>query len=95
MRKRSAPGTIELLLTSPLTDLQIVIGKFLGGLVLYARDAGASRWSTWRFCSPSATPSGARSPPAYLGLLLMGGCFLSLGLFVSSLTKQPDRRRAW
>ena len=32
--KRS--GTIELLLTSPLTDLQIVMGKFLGGLVLYA-----------------------------------------------------------
>ena len=32
--KRS--GTIELLLTSPLTDLQIVVGKFLGGLVLYA-----------------------------------------------------------
>ena len=31
--KRS--GTIELLLTSPLTDVQIVIGKFLGGLVLY------------------------------------------------------------
>ena len=31
--KRS--GTIELLLTSPLTDLQIVMGKFLGGLVLY------------------------------------------------------------
>src|SRR6187401_3722449 len=32
--KRS--GTIELLLTSPLTDLQIVVGKFLGGLALYA-----------------------------------------------------------
>src|ERR671924_525147 len=32
--KRS--GTIELLMTSPLTDLQIVLGKFLGGLTLYA-----------------------------------------------------------
>src|SRR5687768_13536982 len=31
--KRS--GTIELLLTSPLTDFQIVMGKFLGALVLY------------------------------------------------------------
>ena len=32
--KRS--GTIELLLTSPLTDFQIVIGKFLGAMALYA-----------------------------------------------------------
>ena len=36
--KRS--GTIELLLTSPLTDFQIILGKFLGALALYARDAG-------------------------------------------------------
>ena len=32
--KRS--GTIELLLTSPLTDFQIIMGKFLGAMVLYA-----------------------------------------------------------
>ena len=35
--KRS--GTIELLLTSPLTDFQIIMGKFLGAMALYARDA--------------------------------------------------------
>ncbi len=35
--KRS--GTIELLLTSPITDVQIILGKFLGALALYARDA--------------------------------------------------------
>ena len=35
--KRS--GTIELLLTSPLTDFQIILGKFLGALALYAVDA--------------------------------------------------------
>ena len=32
--KRS--GTIELLLTSPITDFQIIVGKFLGALTLYA-----------------------------------------------------------
>ena len=32
--KRS--GTIELLLTSPLTDMQIILGKFLGAMALYA-----------------------------------------------------------
>ena len=39
--KRS--GTIELLLTSPLTDFQIILGKFLGAMALYARDAARSR----------------------------------------------------
>jgi len=82
--KRS--GTIELLLTSPLTDFQIVMGKLIGALVLYAAMLGLTLVhiaflfifgnAEWR---PVAT--------GYLGVLLMGGCFLSLGLFVSSLTK--------
>lgn len=79
-------GTIELLLTSPLTDVQIILGKFLGALALYALMLavtfvhmavlfayGAPEWK------PLAT--------AYLGLLLLGGCFLSVGLFISSMTK--------
>ncbi len=83
--KRS--GTIELLLTSPLTDLQIVLGKFLGGLVAvrgHARgDAGPHGISVLRSGNPEWRPV----LTGYLGLLLMGGCFLSLGLFVSSLTR--------
>jgi ABC-2 type transport system permease protein len=82
--KRS--GTIELLLTSPLTDWQIIIGKYLGALTLYAVMLlvtvvhvgllffyGEPEWRT--------VVSG------YLGMLLMGGAFLSLGLFISSTTK--------
>ncbi len=81
--KRS--GTIELLLTSPLTDLQIVTGKFLGGLVLYAGMLAVTLvhmgFLFW-FGNPEWRPVAT----GYLGLLLMGGCFLSLGLFISSLT---------
>jgi ABC-2 type transport system permease protein len=82
--KRS--GTIELLLTSPLSDLQIIMGKFLGAMGLYAVMLlvtvphiallfiyGNPEWK------PILT--------AYLGLLLLGGCFISLGLLISSLTK--------
>src|SRR5262245_16962971 len=82
--KRS--GTIELLLTSPLSDLQIIMGKFLAAMGLYLVMLlvtlphiallfiyGNPEWK------PIAT--------AYLGLLLLGGCFISLGLFISSLTK--------
>ncbi len=82
--KRS--GTIELLLTSPLTDVQIVLGKFLGALVLYATMLAVTlvhMGFLFAFGNPEWRPVAA----SYLGMLLMGGCFLSLGLFVSSLTK--------
>jgi ABC-2 type transport system permease protein len=82
--KRS--GTIELLLTSPVTDVEIITGKFLGALTLY----GAMLVVTmiyiailFRIGNPEWRPIVA----GYLGLLLMGGCFLSVGLFISSLTK--------
>jgi ABC-2 type transport system permease protein len=82
--KRS--GTIELLLTSPLTDVQIVMGKFLGAFVLYVAMLGVTVVHIgflFLFGNPEWRPVAT----GYLGVLLMGGCFLSLGLFVSSLTK--------
>ena len=82
--KRS--GTIELLLTSPLTDLQIVLGKFLGGMVLYIAMLAVTLVHM-AFLFAYGNPEWRPIATGYLGLLLMGGCFLSLGLFVSSLTR--------
>jgi ABC-2 type transport system permease protein len=82
--KRS--GTIELLLTSPLTDLEIVLGKFLGALGLYAVMVALTLIHfglLFAFGKPEWKPLAT----AYLGLLLFGGCFIALGLFISSLTK--------
>ena len=82
--KRS--GTIELLLTSPISDFQIIMGKFIGAMSLYVMmlavtlvHVGILFWygePEWR---PVAT--------GYLGLLLLGGCFVSVGLLISSMTK--------
>ena len=82
--KRS--GTIELLLTSPITDLDIVLGKFFGALGLYLGLLAVTAvyvGMLFLYSRPEITPliSG------YLGLLLLGGCFVAIGLFVSSLTK--------
>jgi len=82
--KRS--GTIELLLTSPVTDLEIIVGKFLGALGLYAAMLLVTLLYMailfW-FGNPEWRPIAA----GYLGLLLMGGSFISVGLLISSLTK--------
>ena len=82
--KRS--GTIELLLTSPLTDLQIILGKFFGAMTLY----GAMLAVTLIYVAALfffGTPEWKPIVTAYLGLLLLGGCFISVGLLISSLTR--------
>lgn len=82
--KRS--GTMELLLTSPLSDLQIILGKFIGALALYGLmlaltllHIGLLFW----YGDPEWGPIAS----GYLGLLLMGGAFISVGLAISSTTK--------
>jgi ABC-2 type transport system permease protein len=82
--KRS--GTIELLLTSPVTDWQIILGKFFGALGLYAVMLLVSlihMGLLFVYGNPEWKPIAT----AYLGLLLFGGCFLSVGLLISSLTR--------
>jgi ABC-2 type transport system permease protein len=81
--KRS--GTIELLLTSPVTDVQIIIGKFLGALGLYV----AMLLVTVVYIAilfVYGNPEWRPLVASYLGLLLMGGAFLSIGLLISSTT---------
>lgn len=82
--KRS--GTIELLLTSPVTDFQIIMGKFLGALALYAIMLAVT-WIHVAILFIYGRPELKPILTAYLGLLLMGGCFISVGLLISSLTK--------
>jgi ABC-2 type transport system permease protein len=82
--KRS--GTIELLLTSPLTDMEIVLGKFFGAVVLYAALLAVTFFHLgllFYYGNPEVRPLFA----GYMGLLLQGAVFISIGLFFSSTTK--------
>ena len=81
--KRS--GTIELLLTSPVSDMEIILGKFFGALGLY----GAMLLMTLLYMAILFVYGNPEWRPlfaAYLGLLLMGGAFVSIGLLISSTT---------
>ena len=82
--KRS--GTIELLLTSPVTDFEIVMGKFLGAMGLYIAMLAVTLFHLavlYLYGRPEWKPI----VTSYLGLILFGGCFIAVGLFISSLSK--------
>jgi ABC-2 type transport system permease protein len=79
-------GTMELLLSSPLTDLQIVLGKFLGAMALFGLMLAVTFIHVgllFIYGEPELLPVLS----SYLGLFLMGGSFISLGLLISSMTK--------
>jgi ABC-2 type transport system permease protein len=82
--KRS--GTIELLMTSPITDMQIILGKFLGALLLYLCVLAMSMLNIamlFAWGKPDLKPVLV----AYLGLILQGGCLLGIGVFISTTTR--------
>lgn len=79
-------GTIELLLTSPIRDWEIVIGKFLGAFLMYAAILAISMIDVallFAYGNPSWQPI----LTGYLGLLLQGGCLLAVGTYISTTTR--------
>jgi ABC-2 type transport system permease protein len=79
-------GTIELLLTSPVKDIEIILGKWLGALTLYACVLLMSILNLallFAWGKPDLKPVLV----GYLGLLLQGGCLLALGTLISTMTK--------
>ena len=84
-RKR---GTMELLMTSPITEMQIVIGKFLASLTLFAiMLLPTAGYLVFTYARSEPVPPWRILVAGYLGILLLGGCLLALGSFISSLTE--------
>jgi ABC-2 type transport system permease protein len=79
-------GTIELLLTSPVHDYEIILGKWLGAMLLYACMLAVSLLNLSILFIVS-TPDWRAMLVGYVGLLLMGGAFLAMGAFISTLTR--------
>jgi ABC-2 type transport system permease protein len=78
-------GTIELLLTSPVQDISIILGKWLGAMFLYLLVLGMSL-PNLAFLFAWGKPDWKPILVAYLGLILQGGCLLGLGALISAMT---------
>jgi ABC-2 type transport system permease protein len=79
-------GTIELLTTSPVRDWEIIVGKWLAALALYAAILAISMLNVvvlFFYGKPDISPI----LTGYLGLLLQGGCLLAIGTFLSTTTR--------
>ncbi len=79
-------GTIELLFTWPLKDFEIALGKYLAALLMFLLMLSPTV-SYIGFIWWYSTPPWITMACGYLGLFLLGASFLSLGVFVSTLTK--------
>jgi ABC-2 type transport system permease protein len=79
-------GTIELLLTAPLTDVQVVLGKFFAAGAFYLILL-VSTWIPMAVLYLYGSPASGPILTAYLGLLLYGLAILAIGLFISTLTE--------
>jgi ABC-2 type transport system permease protein len=79
-------GTIELLVTSPVRDIEVILGKWLSAMLLYSGmlllTALNFAW-LFRYGNPDWKPVAV----AYLGLVLQAGALLAIGTFISTLTR--------
>lgn len=78
-------GTIELLLTSPVKDWEVVLGKFIASLTFYLGALALTLWYVimliWR-----GDPEPGPLLSGYLGIILYGAAAIAIGLLASSLT---------
>jgi ABC-2 type transport system permease protein len=78
-------GTIETLMTAPLSDFQMVLGKYLASLIFYLIMI-APTLVYLILMEIFGNPDWGAALAAYLGLLLVGMSFTAFGVFASSLT---------
>ncbi|MFP4622066.1 MAG: gliding motility-associated ABC transporter permease subunit GldF [Bacteroidales bacterium] len=82
-------GTMELLMTRPISDLQIVIAKYLAALILVLIALIPTLiyfYSVYQLGNPPGNLDVGGSAGSYIGLFFLAAIYVSIGLFASSLT---------
>jgi ABC-2 type transport system permease protein len=86
LAEETREGTLELLLTAPVRDSQIVFGKFLSAWFYYTLLLLAT-WTYQLILTSFTVPDFAHTICAYIGIWLYGGATLAVGILFSSLTE--------
>jgi ABC-2 type transport system permease protein len=82
-------GTLELLMTQPLTDLQVILAKYFAGLVLVVFSLAPTLIyfiSVYRLGFPPGNLDMGGMWGSYIGLLFLGFTFVAIGIFASSVS---------
>jgi ABC-2 type transport system permease protein len=82
-------GTLELLMTQPLTDLQVVLAKYFAGVVLVMISLIPTfvyYFSVYQLGLPKGNLDSGSIWGSYIGLFFLGASFVSVGIFASSIT---------
>ncbi len=88
LAEESRTGTLELLLTKPLSDASLVLGKFLANWLLVAimlLPTLLYYFSVYQLGNPPGNVDSAAVFGSYIGLLLLSGVLTAMGLWASSL----------
>lgn len=83
-------GTLEILLTKPLTEIQLIMGKFLGAFTLIFLALLPTLffvYTIWQLGNPIGNIDLAATIGAYIGLLFMAATFTAIGVFASTLSQ--------
>lgn len=85
-------GTLELLLTKPLSDFELIFAKFLAGFTLVLLALLPTLifvYTVYSLGNPVGNLDSGATIGSFVGLLLLGGGYVAIGIFSSSLTDNP------
>ena len=82
-------GTLELLMTQPLTELQVILAKYFAGVVLVLFSLVPTLvyyFSVYRLGFPPGNIDSGGMWGSYIGLFFIGSAFVAIGIFASSVS---------
>jgi ABC-2 type transport system permease protein len=86
LAEEKGSGTLEMLITMPVRDWEVVLGKFVAGMVMLAAIVGMTLFYGLTLTLLGPVDKGPMLT-GFLGLLLMGGAYVAIGVMASSLTR--------
>jgi ABC-2 type transport system permease protein len=84
--EEKASGSLEMLITMPVRDWQVIVGKFLAGMALLAAMVGLTLFYAVTVMLVGPLDRGP-AIGGYVGILLVGGAYMAIGVMASTLTR--------